>query len=394
MFEWTSLGQFQYNCDQRQLNCLHGQQARQRGPQADTTHQEATVPVNGDEVDAEELLATLLGCPPEMLDVSLDQLRTLAVVHTTGTAQRAARVLGREQSSVQKQLDNLNRAATRLVGEALVLKQGRGKDFLFTPSGEEIVALAIQTLSSWTESLNRSRRRLGSTVTFGTTEFTVEFLGAVWPTLREDFERRDIHLNIEHVRTRDLWRKLDAKKVDMVCGSLAAQPGRPPELDYDFLEWHRERVALLTNLTTRELPDTPVTFSRLPSLPLLAPTAGLLAQFLGRWYGPDYRGTLDVIADIDSLNYGLNLLNTELLHGCMLTTERVADAVLEGRLPGRGLRKIDLADDYDPALEIVTGIFARKGERDRYAADHPLNLLWEAFAAESSARAVPATLPG
>ncbi|SER77811.1 DNA-binding transcriptional regulator, LysR family [Lentzea xinjiangensis] len=347
-----------------------------------------------DEVDAEGLLATLLGCPPEMLDVSLDQLRTLAVVHTTGTAQRAARVLGREQSSVQKQLDNLNRAATRLVGEALVLKQGRGKDFLFTPSGEEVVALAIQTLSSWTESLNRSRRRLGSTVTFGTTEFTVEFLGAVWPSLREDFERRDIHLNIEHVRTRDLWRKLDAKKVDMVCGSLAAQPGRPPELEYDFLEWHRERVALLTNLSTRELPDTPVTSAKLPSLPLLAPTAGLLAQFLGRWYGPDYRGTLDVIADIDSLNYGLNLLNTKLLHGCMLTTERVADAVLEGRLPGRGLRKIDLADDFDPALEIVTGIFARRGERERYAADHPLNLLWEAFAVASPAKAFPVTLPG
>ncbi|MEU0882496.1 hypothetical protein ABZ345_28145 [Lentzea sp. NPDC005914] len=165
-------------------------------------------------------------------------------------------------------------------------------------------------------------------------------------------------------------------------------------VQHHFLEWHRERVALLTNLTTRELPDTPVTFVRLPSLPLLAPTAGLLAQFLGRWYGPDYRGTLDVIADIDSLNHGLNLLNTELLHGCMLTTERVADAVLEGRLFGRGLRKIDLADDYDPALEIVTGIFARKGERDRYAADHPLNLVWEAFAAESPARAVPTTLPG
>ncbi|GLZ32062.1 hypothetical protein Lesp02_42500 [Lentzea sp. NBRC 105346] len=349
---------------------------------------------NVDEVDAEKLLGTLLGCPPEMLDVSLDQLRTLAVVHTAGTAQRAARILGREQSSVQKQLDNLNRTATRLVGEALVLKQGRGKDFLFTPSGEEVVALAMQTLDSWTDSLHRSRRRLGSTVTFGTTEFTVEFLGAVWPSLREDFERRGIQLNIEHVRTRDLWRKLDAKKVDMVCGSFAAHPGRPPELDYDFLEWHRERVALLTNLTTRELPDTPVTAAKLPTLPLLAPTAGLLAQFLGRWYGPDYRGTLNIIADIDSLNYGLNLLNAELVHGCMLTTERVADAVLEGRLPGCGLRKINLADDFDPALEIVTGIFARKGERDRYATDHPLNLLWKAFAAASPTRSVPATLPG
>jgi DNA-binding transcriptional LysR family regulator len=129
---------------------------------------------------------------------------TLAVVHVTGTAQRAARVLGREQSSVQKQLDTLNNAAARLVGEVLVVKQGRGKEFVFTPSGEEVVKLAAQTLLSWTDSLHRSRRRVGSTVTFGTTEFTVEFLGAVWPALRADFERTGVQLKIEHVRTRDL----------------------------------------------------------------------------------------------------------------------------------------------------------------------------------------------
>ncbi|MGQ0840242.1 LysR family transcriptional regulator [Actinokineospora sp.] len=348
----------------------------------------------GDDGDTAEVLATLLGCPPEMLDISLDQLRTLAVVHATGTAQRAARALGREQSSVQKQLDHLNKVTVRLVGEALVVKQGRGKDFLFSTSGEEVVALARKTLLSWTDSLHRSRRRVGSTVTFGTTEFTVQFLGAVWPALREDFERRDVHLNIKHVRTRDLWRMLDGKKVDLVCGSFAAEPGRPPTLDYDFLEWHRERVALLTNLSARELPETPVTATRLPGLPLLAPTAGLLAQFLIRWYGPDYRGLLDIIADIDSLNYGLNLLTSGLLHGCLLTTERVANAALDGRLPGQGLRKIDLAEDYRPRLEIVTGIFARKGERARYAADHPLNLLWNAFAAATPARAVLAVLPG
>lgn len=202
-----------------------------------------------DHTNAADVLAMLLGCPPEMLDVSLDQLRTLAVVHTTGTAQRAARALGREQSSVQKQLDNLNKAATRLVSEPLVVKQGRGKDFLFPPTGEEVVDLAKRTLLAVTDSLHRSRRRVGSTVSFGTTEFTVQFLGAIWPALREDFERRGVHLNIEHVRTRDLWRKLDGKKVDLVCGSFAAEPGRPPTLDYDFLEWHRERVALLTNLS-------------------------------------------------------------------------------------------------------------------------------------------------
>lgn len=104
-----------------------------------------------DDANPADALAALLGCPPAMLDVSLDQLRTLAVVHATGTAQQAARSLGREQSSVQKQLDNLNKTAVRLVGEALVVKQGRGKDFLFTPSGEEFVALAAQALHAVTD---------------------------------------------------------------------------------------------------------------------------------------------------------------------------------------------------------------------------------------------------
>ncbi|MGH3720238.1 MAG: hypothetical protein ACRDRI_15615 [Pseudonocardiaceae bacterium] len=235
--------------------------------------------------------------------------------------------------------------------------------------------LAAQTLLSWTESLHRSRRRVGSTVTFGTTEFTVEFLGAIWPRLRADFERAGVQLTIEHVRTRDLWRKLDGKQVDMVCGSFATEHDRPPVLDYDFLEWHREHVALLTNLTPRELPDTPVTAAKLSHLLLLAPTAGLLAQFLGRWYGPDYRGVLTVIAEIDSLTYGLNLLTTELLHGCLLTTERVAD-------------------DYQPRLEIVTGIVARTGERERYAHNRPLNLLWNAFTEATPTRPVSTVLPG
>jgi DNA-binding transcriptional LysR family regulator len=257
--------------------------------------------------------------------------------------------------------------------------KGRGKNFLFTPAGEESVAQATATLTAWTDTLHLIRRRVGSTVTVGTTEFTVEFLGQVWLGLRSDFERRGIRLKIEHVRTRDLWAKLNAKQVDLVCGSFAAERGQPPSLDYDFIEWHRERVALLTNLTTRELPDTPVSAAALSALSLLAPTAGLLAQFLSRWYGPDYRGRLTVIADIDSLNYGLNLLSTGLLHGCLLTTDRVADAAVTGRLPGANLRKISLAEDYQPALDIVTGIFGRPHERYRYAHDHPLNLLWQAF---------------
>ncbi|WP_234379246.1 hypothetical protein [Streptomyces sp. IGB124] len=56
-----------------------------------------------------------------------------------GTALAAARLLGREQSSVQKQLDILNRNFQALTGELVVVKQGRGRDLLFTPTGLEVV---------------------------------------------------------------------------------------------------------------------------------------------------------------------------------------------------------------------------------------------------------------
>jgi hypothetical protein len=66
---------------------------------------------------------------------------------------------------------------------------------------------------------------------------------------------------------------------------------------------------------------------------------------------------------------------------------------LDGRLPGRNFRQIDLADGYQPHLEIVTGILARKGERQRYAKNHPLNLLWNAFT-QATPRPAPTVLPG
>jgi hypothetical protein len=59
-------------------------------------------------------------------------------------------------------------------------------------------------------------------------------------------------------------------------------------------------------------------------------------------------------------------VNAGLLNGCLLTTRNVADAVIEGRLPGGdGLRLVELADDYRPRLELVTGIVCRRHERDQ-----------------------------
>ena len=298
-------------------------------------------------------------------------------------------MLGREHSSVRKQLDTLNRAFQQSCGEVLVIKQGRGEDYLFTPTGEMAAVIARQMFAGWLAGITDRRRRLGAVVTVATTEFTVDFLAQIWPQVADEFTRRETELNIVHVRTRDFWTQMDAKNVDLVCGSIPASPGHDPVLDgYDVIEWQREDLALITNLPIRELPASIIDQQRLPSVPLLAPTAGLIAEFLGRWYGTDFRNRLHMVAEVDSIYYGLALLRSSLVHGALITTFAAAEAAIEGRLPGGpGLRLIRLAPTFSPPLQVLAGIFARKGERALYQQEHPLNLLWNAFEEQVRAQA-------
>src|SRR6266487_3133336 len=170
--------------------------------------------------------AELLAGPKQLLDVTMDQMRTLLAVREAGSPLRAARLLNREHSSVRKQIDTLNRVFQQICGEALVVKQGRGQDYLFTPTGETVAEIAWDTFAKWLAGITERRRRLGAMVTVATTEFTVDFLAQIWPAVAAEFTCREIELNIVHVRTRDFRAQLDAKEVDLVCGSIAAAPGR------------------------------------------------------------------------------------------------------------------------------------------------------------------------
>jgi hypothetical protein len=155
--------------------------------------------------------------------------------------------------------------------------------------------------------------------------------------------------------------------------------------EYEFIEWRRGPLALLTNLSRRELPVPKVSAARLRSLPLIIPAAGVITDFLRRWYGEAYQRGLTVVAEIDDVYYGLALLRSHLVDGCMLVTRPVGQAVLKGQLPTAGdVRLLELGDGFDPTLELVSGVFARRGERDHYTTTHPINVLWEAFGAAAS----------
>lgn len=333
-------------------------------------------------VPGADSLNGLLSCPPMLLEFTFDQLRTLVVVQEAGSASGAARLLGREQSSVQKQIDTLNRSFQRMCGELLVVKQGRGQPFLFTPSGAAVAEQARNLLADWQAGVNDARRRIGKTVAIGTTEFTLAFVGKAWGRVAEEFAAREIELHVLHVRTKDSFTRLDAKEVDLLCGGFASVADDVPR-DYEFLEWRREGLVLLTNLPRRELPVPSVSVARLPDIPLVLPSGGIIVDFLRRWYGNDYRARLTITATIDDIYYGLALLRSKMAYGCMLVSASIGRAAVQGDLPGTpDFRLVDLSPDFDPMLELVTGTFARLGERDVFGVTHPLNLLWQAFADE------------
>ncbi|MFE0173965.1 LysR family transcriptional regulator [Streptomyces sp. NPDC059002] len=323
--------------------------------------------------------------PTDLLDTTMDQLRTLLAVRESGTALAAARQLGREQSSVQKQLDTMNRTFGALCGEALVLKRGRGKDVLFTPTGEALVELARRTLDQWTEGIHDARRRLGRTLSVGSTRYTLGFLLDAVERVSEAYERRGVDLKVTHVRTGDLFAKLQAKELDLVCGSIVVTEGQEAELDpYEIVEWRRSGLSLLTNLPEERLPGPSVTAAELTRLPLVVSAGGLIARFLTAWYGTDYRKELSVAAEIEAAHYGFELLRSGVVSGAMLVTQGIGEAAESGSLPeAGGLRRLDIVGDVGPRTEVLVGVFTRRGDRASCGPGHPLNLLWEALSKEN-----------
>ncbi|MET8756865.1 LysR family transcriptional regulator [Lentzea sp. NPDC004782] len=328
-------------------------------------------------------LHRLLNMPGALLDTTLDQLRTLLTVHETRSALRAARALGREQSSVQKQLDTLNRNFQQLCGETLVVKQGRGKDVLFTQTGESLVELARDTLAEWLDGIHECRRKLGTTVTVGTTRYMLDTLAKAWHHVADEFRERDVDLKVVHIRTKDIWAKLETREVDVVCGSVVTRAGAGWERpEFDVIEWRRGGLALLTNLPETVVGDR-VRVPQLRSVPLVVPGAGLIAEFLRGWFGPDYRQGLDIAAEIDEIQYGISLLRSNLVQGAMIVTSGLGVVASNNELrEGGGLRVVELSDD---SLERLVGVFARTDELSKHPADHPLNLLWSAFRSEAPA---------
>lgn len=338
--------------------------------------------------------------PEELLSLTFDQLRTLLFVAHEGSPRKAALALGRDQSSVVKQTELLNEAFQKLCGEPLAIKRGRGEDYAFTQTCNEVASLVERLLDDWTAYLERRRREVGQRLVIATTTFTLRILSQLWDEVAVRVARRT-DLEVTQIRTKGFWDSLRDRSVDLVIGAIVIEQNKQPQpVDYDFLEWSREEFCLLTNLSPRAFPGRSIAWDELRRYPLILPEAGVIIDAIRVWYGDDYQHKLRLAPPILDVHYARELLLTGTVEGFMVSTRTVATH-LEGNTPTVDsnnvdiqhttraiLRPIDLGAGFQQ-LALVSGLFGRKGERALYESLdklHPLVLFWEVFERHIAAR--------
>src|SRR5689334_22078901 len=87
-----------------------------------------------------------------LLQITLDQLRTLVAVASTRSPRRAAQQLKRDQSSIEKQLRTLNGHFREMADEELLVRPPqRGGEVDLTHVGQALAEMARAALASLDE---------------------------------------------------------------------------------------------------------------------------------------------------------------------------------------------------------------------------------------------------
>lgn len=299
-------------------------------------------------------------------------------------------MLLREQSSVMKQIEHLNESFQELCGEPLAIKRGRGEDYTLTRTCEQLVSMAEELFDEWAAYLEHRRREVGNHLIVATTTFTLRILSQIWEEVERSVDRR-AELQVRQIHTRNFWDSLQDRSVDLVIGGIVAPHDKLPAIDYDFVEWSRETFCFLTNLPPRLFPGHSITWEELRRHPLILPEAGIIIDGVRTWYGEDFKGKLKLSPTVLDVHYARELLVTRMVEGFMVSTRIVASQLVgnavvsesqsTSRTGSDGLRTIELGAGFQ-SLDIVSGLFGRKGERALYKSldpRHPLVLFWEIF---------------
>ena len=315
-----------------------------------------------------------------LLSLTLDQLSTFSVVCEKKSVRQAALAIGRDQSSVEKQLQTMDRNFEKVVNEKLVLKpKQRGAKLHLTQAGVNVCALAqdiLLTVAGAAAGLQKFQQNY--TIRIGLTTFVIPILTQVEEQISRRFARAGVKLTRElrHLRMHELQPNLlQDRSLDFCLGGMMrkADEAYPLEEGLEFIEWRKEEMVLLSNW---KLPNNDISMSDLftARIPLLLPANGAIRSFIAH-LGRDPEA-LNVVETCTDLQFALDLLRLSSRDYCTICSQHVvkyAKALPDGR-------RIHEYRFKDNQLCTVIGLFRRKDEMEHLSDIHPVRMFWEVFA--------------
>jgi DNA-binding transcriptional LysR family regulator len=315
-----------------------------------------------------------------LLPMTIDQLSTFATVCDKQSPRQAALSIKRDQSSVEKQLQTMERNFEGFIDEKLIRKPDkRGGHTDLTRSGVRVLQLAAEILHAVSEAA-RDLRRLQTiyTIRIGLTAFMIPLITGIERQVSKRFDVAGVHLSHElrDIRTDNIQATLrEDKRFDFCLGDLISKSDEPAPVveDLDFAEWQREEFVLLSNyrLGGPALKLEDFTDRRIP---LILPTFGVIRRFVDT--SVEHPEALNIAQSCNDYHFGFDLLRQSMQNYCMICTPRVANHAKQ--VPGS--KRLHVYKLSGNKRELSVGLFRRKGECDNFAPSHPLRMFWDVFA--------------
>lgn len=315
--------------------------------------------------------------------MTIDQMITLIDLYEMKHTRVVAKHRSRDQSSVLKQLATLNATFTDLCGERLVnINASRGKPVDFTPTGEKVVNLVKKFLEDSIRTIDETRRELGKKLTAASTTGMLNVIARVWPKWQEK-ARRTFDLHLKQIRTYEVASYLREGKADLVFAGIIIHPDMEHYYeDFQFLEWSRSKVVLLSNHT--QLPTDPVKLDDIVDgkVRMILPKHGIIKDLAELIFREENLQKVNVAAWIDDLYFGIGLLRNNIYQACMLALEPAADRFIKEQTESDGIPFYKYEIEGMQDISIASGLFRRK-DAEQYASSHPVSICWQIFKEEA-----------
>ena len=317
----------------------------------------------------------------DLLPLTVDQLRTFVAVCQERSVRRGGISIGRDQSSVEKQLKKIEEHFRNMSDSGLFLRPShRGADLHLTEAGERVLGLATNIFGAMLGACSELRKlRHDRPIRFAITTFMIVVLNEIQPFAVREFAKKGIRLSRElvHVRSNNIQKVIaQDRSIDFALGGLIAKEEEEAAVDDNlvFHEWKREDLVLLSNAGIETDVVGMDQISR-GEIPMILPKQGIINELVSRQVGGPPFASLNVVEWCDDVHFALDLLHLQIYEAAMIATEYIASRAMER--PSSEHLRVHRLSGCDYRLRV--GMFARRGEVDVYNRSHPVRMFLDTF---------------